>query len=284
MKKRMLFLFSLLLCALLLGCCKKSLDTKENQQIFVQDVMMTYTVQSWGTLYAGIETPWLAVREEKTDDQGAEYSILGVSEELSNEEFSRELLNQVNTVVICRVKETSAEYRSSDGVISRGTTEVAEIDYYRVDREKEELVLYAGGDQVSNALPEVSAKTPHLTVTDNQIAAAVKKRADSGISPLHPTDYIAVSPEGELNFLMSLKDRDEKIILPKTVKRIVKLSFSGGEKITIWVPASVEEIAPGNFGKMAGKTITLVVEPGSYAERYASENEIPYVYTEDFEP
>ncbi len=277
-------LLTLLLCAVLLCGCQKALDTKENRQIFSEDAMLSYTMQMKDTLYAGIEAPWIAVREEKTQDQGVEYRILGVSKDLSKEAFSHELLGRVNTLVICRVSETTAEYRSNTGVISRGTTEVAEIAYYRVDREAEELVRYAGKDNISNPLPEKSTNTPHLTVSDKQITNAVEKRADSGVSPIHPTGFFPVSPEGDLEYYISLKDRNEKIVIPNTVKRIVRLSFSGGKKITIWVPESVEDIAPGTFGKMAGKTITLVVEPGSYAERYAMENNITYVYAEGYEP
>lgn len=282
MKKKVLLLLPLLLLMLLLGSCQKALDTSENRKVFSEDTMLTYTFQSWGTLYAGIETPWIAVREEKTEDQGVGYRILGVSEELSKEKFSHDLLRQVNTLVICRVNETTAEYRYDSGVISKGTTEVAEIKYYRVDREAKELILYAGWDEVSNALPEKSTGTPHLTVSEKQITNAVEERAASRVSPIHPTNYFLVSKEGELNQHFVL-GRHVTIVIPDNVKRIARMSFGNGtDDITVWVPASVEEIADHTFQDYK-KTFTLVVESGSYAEQYAMENDISYEYTEEYE-
>ncbi len=282
MKKARLFLL-LLLCALLLaGCDSKSPDTEENRKIFAEDAISACPVRPWASLYAGIEEPWLAVRAETAADGSSAWRIMGLSEELAGQAFSHELLDRVNTLVICRVSESGANYRSDGGTVSRGTTETAELVYYRVDRDAGELVRYAGQDRVSNKLPEKSSKTPHLTVSNGQIVSAVKERAASRVCPLHPTDTFPVSPEGELKLFLSLKDRNVKLVLPDTVKRIAKFSFSGGEKITVWVPASVEDIAPGTFGKMAGKSITLVTEPGSFAERYAEENGIAFVHTEDY--
>ena len=43
--------------------------------------------------------------------------------------------------------------------------------------------------------------------------------------------------------------------------------------------------AAGTFkNNTAGKSITLIVDHGSYAERYAAENGVKYVYTEDYKP
>ncbi len=281
---KLAYRLSLLLCILLLSSCSgKALDTPENRRTFAEDAMMAYDVPSSETLYVGIEAPWLAVREETAEDGGKAYCLLGMSKELSELEFSHELLDRVNTLVICRVTENSADYRSTSGVMSKGTAETAELVYYRVDREAGTLVRYAGEDRVANELPETSAKTPHLTVSAQQVVSAVEKRAQSHTSPVHPTNYFQVSKEGELDQYFVL-GRHETIVLPDNVKRITRMAFGNeANDITVWVPASVEEIAEHTFRDYK-KTFTLVVEPGSCAEQYALENEIPYVYAEDYEP
>lgn len=283
-QRRKLSWIALLLSLLLLsGCSRKELDTAETRRILAEDTMMTYDIPSSGTLYAGIESPWLAVRPEKAEDGGIEYRILGVSKELSDQDFSHELLDRVNTLVICRVTENSADYRSTYGAVSKGTTETAELVYYRVNREAGELVRHAGEDRVTNELPEKSNKTPHLTVSDRQIVSAIEKRAQSHTSPVHTTYYFNVNAEGELDQFFVL-GRHETLVLPDNVKRIARMVFGNGtDDTTVWIPASVEEIADHTFREYK-KKFTLVVEPGSYAERYAMENEIPYVYTEDYKP
>ena len=67
------------------------------------------------------------------------------------------------------------------------------------------------------------------------------------------------------------------VVLPEGVTSIADWAFSGCSALSsATVPASVTSIGYDAFGECP--LLTLTVESGSYAEQYAIENEIPYVY------
>ena len=67
------------------------------------------------------------------------------------------------------------------------------------------------------------------------------------------------------------------VVLPEGVTSIADWAFAGCSALSsAIVPASVTSIGYDAFGECP--LLTLTVESGSYAEQYAIENNIPYVY------
>lgn len=67
------------------------------------------------------------------------------------------------------------------------------------------------------------------------------------------------------------------VVLPEGVTSIADWAFAGCSALSsVTVPASVTSIGFDAFGEFP--LLSLTVESGSYAEQYAIENEIPYVY------
>ena len=241
-----------------------------------------------GDCYAPVETPWVAVRMQKTDS-GEELHVIGLSEDLSGEPFSEELLSRVRTLIVCSSTVDTAAYQSTSGLRSTGSTEVSAIRYYRVDHDGQTLNKYVGGDSVSNELPKVSQNTPQYTVTDTQILKEISGRIASRTAPCLEKDYFRISKDGVLYGTSPTDRRVEYIVIPDTVRRIEVFAFQGvPEKKNAWthataeavIPATVEEIADGAFQYM-NKDITLIVEPGSCGERYAVEQGMNYRYPDD---
>ena len=276
--KKVLAMLILLFPALFLTACG-SVNTAGNAAIYADSPLAGYEITA-GERYTAIESPWLAVRTDQQADGTETIQILGVSEELAKTPFSAELLAQVRTLILCSITEGSAKYKSqTTGVVSTGTTEIANLYYYAVDHAAGTLTRYAGSDSVSNELPEKkTGSAPHLVVSDRQILKAAAERAASGVAPLHETGYFGVDKNGVLWHTAPTKKHLSRIVIPESVTRIMKITFMGINKqqtTTVWIPPTVEEIENGMFCQKRDRYL-LVVAPGSYAERYAIEHEIDY--------
>ncbi|MCM1535976.1 MAG: leucine-rich repeat domain-containing protein [Clostridium sp.] len=80
----------------------------------------------------------------------------------------------------------------------------------------------------------------------------------------------------ELSALANSKEL-EKVVIEDGVESIGKIAIAGCPKLTsITIPASVTEIAEKAFSDNSAELV-LTVEPGSYAEAYAKENNLAYV-------
>lgn len=71
----------------------------------------------------------------------------------------------------------------------------------------------------------------------------------------------------------------QRVVLPETIKRIDDKAFDHFEYKTVYIPKSVENIAPSAFGPSSLRNrYRLIVQSNSYAEQYAIANEMPYFH------
>ncbi len=301
MKRRAFILFPvlLLLAVLFSGC--GSLNKPANVELYKASALSRYTEVEDRRYYGPVEAPWLLICTEATHDGDVVTDILAVSDDLAKETFSDELLAKVRTLIVCNVIEFSKQYKSTTtGAITTGTGEKATIRYYLVDHAAQTLTRLPGSDEESVKMPEKSTSTPHREISGKLIVSTVRKRAESGVCPIHDMNYFKVSKNGELtgaNYLGNSKQMNSELIvvIPPSVKKIGgSCSFFGGfssseakkKTATALIPATVEEITPGAFcynkALFKSERFRLVVEPGSCAERYAIEQGLEYMSYEEF--
>lgn len=71
----------------------------------------------------------------------------------------------------------------------------------------------------------------------------------------------------------------QRVVLPETIKKIDDKAFDHFEYKTVYIPKSVENIAPSAFGPSSLRNrYRLIVQSNSYAEQYAIANEMPYFH------
>lgn len=98
-----------------------------------------------------------------------------------------------------------------------------------------------------------------------------------GVVELTIPSALKIVPEGMFTRAESL----EKVIIEDGIERIDRQAFGYCGKLKeVIIPASVVEIEAQAF-EYTSSELVLAVEPGSYAESYAKENGIDYVYLED---
>ena len=119
----------------------------------------------------------------------------------------------------------------------------------------------------------------HQDKKGRKLAAVLKFKADEYDFPVadtpHEYDGIPITEITREAFqgLANL----QKVILPKTVKSIYNMAFANCKALKeVYIPASVEEITDNAF--VDSPNVTLYVEKGSFAEKFACEQHIPFEY------
>jgi len=96
-----------------------------------------------------------------------------------------------------------------------------------------------------------------------------------------PGGNVYIIPQGVLSIgdnAFSFCDRLKSLTIPNSVTSIGQYAFSWCERLTsLDIPDSVTSIGGNAFYECSG--LTLIVAPGSFAEQYAKEKNIPYELT-----
>ena len=194
----------------------------------------------------------------------------GVSEYSDDSDFV------IKNGALTSVKKISKHISIPEGVISLGTEDV------------ECHSLYGNGDILSVTMPDT------VTFICNEFFRFCDKMTSLRLSKnLKKVDYAAFEgcrslvtlslPNGITDipeYCCSDMDEIRYIKLPSNLKTIGKNAFSNDPKLEgIYIPSGVTFIDPTAF---AGTRITLVVDKGSYAETYAKEQQVDFVYRQEF--
>ena len=161
------------------GCGKNNLDSDENKQLLESQVLFSLELKS-NNLSKHIEGSWLAVQPYYDENNDMHWSIIGSSESSLDEN----VLSEIDILVVINSAQSSAQYRSTEGKVSTGTSEYANLCYYDAhtgDCYGEEM-LSAG------ALPNKTTSTPNYTISDSKIRETIEKRLSSHIDPDYDTD------------------------------------------------------------------------------------------------
>ena len=246
------------------GCGNNNLDSDENKQLLESHALFSLELKS-NNLSKHVEGSWLAVQPYYDENNDIHWSIIGSSESSLDEN----VLSEMDILVVINSAQSSAQYRSTEGKVSTGTSEYANLCYYDAhtgDRYGEEM-LSAG------ALPSKTTSTPNYTISDRKIRETIEKRLRSHIDPDYDTDAFVTDD----TVLQEVNVEYEIIVaIPNYIKEV---SAEAGDDFkrkknlsAIELPENIETI---NLPDMH-KKVTLGVYEGSYAEQYAIEN--GYVY------
>lgn len=242
------------------GCGNNNLDSDENKQLLESHALFSMELKS-NNLPKHIEGSWLAVQPYYDENNDIHWSIIGSSESSLDEN----VLSEMDILVVINSAQSSAQYRSTAGKVSTGTSEYAYLCYYDAhtgDCYGEEM-LSAG------VLPDKTSSTPHYTISDRKIRETIEKRISSHIDPDYDTDAFVIDETvlREMNV--------EHQIIVAIPQYVTEVSAEAGDDFkrkknlsAIELPESIEII---NLPDMHEKVILGIYE-GSYAEQYAIEN------------
>ncbi len=266
-------LVSVLLCS---GCSSSRVggytshyNTSENLTLFQESTLFSlaqelvqnrnrHSVSGQPTTPA---TPFLAVSVRKDKEGKQVWGVCGGSAEKMD-------LSGVQTLVVCIISERTAQYRGSFGTTT-GTTEDAGLYYLDVATGS----LLKRTSIQGKDLPQYAKSTPHYTLSDSSLVSRIRKELAPPYTLTQDGEITGGTLGSDLNGYR----------FPDNVKKITKLGFDSGVS-SLWLPASVEEIAPGVIPRQAGnsrnsgsqKAFVLTVLPGTWGETFAREN--GYIY------
>ena len=143
---------------------KVLIDESISWQHIVFDILFSLDLKS-NNLPKHVEGSWLAVQPYYDENNDMHWSIIGSSESSLDES----ILSEIDILVIIHSAQSSAQYRSTEGKVSTGTSEYATLCYYDAhtgDRYGEEM-LSAG------ALPSNTTSTPNYTIPDRKIRKTI---------------------------------------------------------------------------------------------------------------
>lgn len=258
--------YVIFLMACTYGCGSNNLNSDDNKQLLEGHILFSLDLKS-NNLPKHVEGSWLAVQPYYDENNDMHWSIIGSSESSLDES----ILSEIDILVIIHSAQSSAQYRSTEGKVSTGTSEYATLCYYDAhtgDRYGEEM-LSAG------ALPSNTTSTPNYTIPDRKIRKTIEKRINSQIDPDYDTDAFVMDD----TVLQSVNLEYEVIVaIPEY---ITEISAEAGDDFkrkknlsVIELPENIEKI---NLPDMHDK-VTLGVYEGSYAEQYSIEHGYLYYH------
>lgn len=128
----------------------------------------------------------------------------------------------------------------------------------------------------ANAFAYTSNSLKEINLPDSIEIIEKSAFQSSSITSLNLGDGITTIPEEAFYFCGDLK----QITIPNSVTRIEAKAFAFSDLREIYIPSSVNFIGEEAFGSRYFNNMTIVVEEGSYAEKYVKTNKYNYSYPE----